>query len=162
MYFTPEYASVNDTNALDERIIANTTAVNQLVEKVDLVKKKADDASGAAAAANKAAVAAQTTADEAKAGLENKADKTEATADAAGLMSAADKSKLDGLSNYELPVVGEGYKKDLYKIAIDVNGRVKEPEAVVADDIYNLGIPKMTAIETSTIEGYFAETTVTA
>lgn len=162
VYFTPEYASVNDTNALDERIIANTTAVNQLVEKVDLVKKKADDASGAAAAANKAAVAAQTTADEAKAGLENKADKTEATADAAGLMSAADKSKLDGLSNYELPVVGEGYKKDLYKIAIDVNGRVKEPEAVVADDIYNLGIPKMTAIETSTIEGYFAETTVTA
>lgn len=162
VYFTPKYASTNDVSALDGRITANTTAVSQLTGKVDLVEKKADDASGAATAANKAAVAAQTAADEAKTGLENKADKSEATADAAGLMSAADKSKLDGLSNYVLPEIGQVYKKDLYKIAIDVNGRVTEIEAVTSADIYHLGIPEMTAIEPGKIEDYFAESTVTA
>lgn len=161
-YVTPSYASTDDVNALDGRITTNTTAVSQLTEKVGLVEKKADDASGAAAAANKAAVAAQTAADEAKAGLENKADKAPATADAAGLMSAADKSKLDGLSNYVLPEIGQVHTKDLYKIAIDVNGRVTEIEAVTSADIYNLGIPEMTAIKPNTIEDYFAESTVTA
>lgn len=160
-YVTPNYASTDDTNALDGRITANTTAVDQLTEKVGLVEKKANDTSGAAAAANKAAVAAQTTANEAKAGLENKADKTEATADAAGLMSAADKSKLDGLSN-ELPNVGAGVEKGLYKIATDAKGRVTKTEGVTSADIYYLGIPKMTAIEPKTIEDYFVESTVTA
>lgn len=162
VYFTPEYASTNDVNSLDGRITANTTAVSQLTEKVSLVEKKADDASGAAIAANKAAVAAQTAADEAKAGLENKANKAPATADAAGLMSAADKSKLDGLSNYVLPEIGQVHTKDLYKIAIDANGRVTEIETVTSADIYNLGIPEMTAIEPKTIENYFSESTVTA
>lgn len=157
-YVTPKYASTDDTNALDERI---TTAVNAAAaadEKAVNAAKKADDASGAAAAANRAAVAAQTTANEAKAGLENKADKTPATADAAGLMSAADKQKLDELSKD----VGVAVAKGLYKITTDAKGRVTETEAVTPEDIYSLGIPKMTAIEPSTIEGYFTEHTVTA
>lgn len=165
IYFTPEYASTYDVNALDERITttANTlgAAASDAEEKAVNAAKKADDASGAALAANQAAVAAQTTANEAKAGLENKADKAEATADAAGLMSAADKQKLDRLST-ELPDFGAEVAKGLYKIATDAKGRVKETEAVTKDDIYALGIPKMTAIETSTIEGYFTESTVTA
>lgn len=76
-------------------------------------------------------------------------------------MSAADKSKLDRLSE-ELPDFGSAVTKGLYKIATDAKGRVQETEAVTQDDIYALGIPKMTAIEPSTIEGYFAEPTVTA
>lgn len=164
-YVTPNYASKDDANALDERITTTATtlgaAASDAEEKAVNAAKKADDAFGAAAAANQAAVAAQRTADEAKAGLENKAGKDEATADAAGLMSAADKSKLDRLSE-ELPDFGAEVAKGLYKIATDAKGRVKETEAVTQDDIYALGIPKMTAIETSTIEGYFAEPTVTA
>lgn len=161
VYFTPKYASTDDVNALDERITTATNAAAAADEKAVNAAKKADDASGAAAAANQAAVAAQTTANEAKAGLENKADKTPATADAAGLMSAADKQKLDGLSN-ELPDVGAVVTKGLYKIATDAKGRVIETEVVSSADIYSLGIPEMTAIEPSTIEGYFAEPTVTA
>lgn len=165
IYFTPEYASTYDVNALDERITTTATTLNNAAAAIDKkavnAAKKADDASGAAAAANRAAVAAQATADEAKAGLENKAGKAEATADAAGLMSAADKQKLDRLST-ELPDFGVEVAKGLYKIATDAKGRVKETEAVTNDDIYALGIPKMTAIETSTIEGYFTESTVTA
>ena len=161
-YVTPSYASTDDVNALDGRITTAANAAAAADEKAVNAAKKADDASGAAAAANKAAVAAQTAADEAKAGLENKADKAPATADAAGLMSAADKSKLDGLSNYVLPEIGQVHTKGLYKIAIDVNGRVTEIEAVTSADIYNLGIPEMTAIEPNTIEDYFAESTVTA
>ena len=160
-YVTPNYASTDDTNALDQEITLAANAATAANEKAVNAAKKADDASGAAAAANRAAVAAQAAADEAKAGLENKADKTEATANAAGLMSAADKSKLDRLRE-ELPDFGAEVAKGLYKIATDAKGRVKETEAVTQDDIYNLGIPKMTAIETSTIEGYFAEPTVTA
>lgn len=162
VYFTPEYASTYDANALNERITTTATtlgvAAYDAEEKAVNAARKADDASGAAAAANQAAVAAQRTADEAKAGLENKASKAEATADAAGLMSAADKSKLDELSKDVGAVVAKG----LYKIATDAKGRVIETEAVAPADIYSLGIPEMTAIETSTIEGYFAEPTVTA
>lgn len=161
-YVTPNYASIDDANALDKRITTAAEAAAAADEKAVNAAKKADDASGAAAAANKAAVAAQTTANEAKTGLENKADKIEATADAAGLMSAADKSKLDGLSNYVLPDDFTKHDLDLYKIATDVNGRVRAVEAVTKTDIYNMGIPEMTAIETGTIEGYFAESTVTA
>ena len=160
-YVTPNYASADDTNALDQKITLAAKAATAANEKAVNAAKKADDAYGAAASANQAAVAAQAAADEAKAGLENKASKDEATADAAGLMSAADKSKLDGLSN-ELPDFGAEVAKGLYKIATDAKGRVRETEAVTQDDIYALGIPKMTAIETSTIEGYFTESTVTA
>lgn len=160
-YVTPNYASTDDTNALDQKITIAANAAAAANEKAVNAAKKADDASGAAAAANQAAVAAQRTADEAKAGLENKAGKTEATADAAGLMSAADKSKLDRLRE-ELPDFGAEVAKGLYKIATDAKGRVKETEAVTKNDIYALGIPEMTAIEPSTIEGYFAEPTVTA
>lgn len=157
-YVEPNYASTDDTNALDQKITIAANAATAANEKAVNATKKADDASGAAAAANRAAVAAQTTANEAKAGLENKADKAPATADAAGLMSAADKSKLDELSKDVGAVVAKG----LYKIATDAKGRVIETEAVSPADIYSLGIPEMTAIETSTIEGYFTEPTVTA
>lgn len=160
-YVTPNYASTDDTNALDQKITIAANAAAAADEKAVNAAKKADDASGAAAAANRAAVAAQTTADEAKAGLENKAGKAEATADAAGLMSAADKQKLDRLRE-ELPDFGSAVTKGLYKIATDAKGRVQETEAVTQEDIYSLGIPKMTAIETSTIERYFTEPTVTA
>lgn len=161
VYFTPKYASIDDTNLLDEKITIAANAATAANEKAVNAAKKADDASGAAAAANQAAVAAQRTADEAKAGLENKAGKDEATADAAGLMSAADKQKLDGLNNYVLPEVGTAVGKGFYKIATDAYGRVIETDVVTASDIYSL-IPQMEAIETSTIEGYFAEPTVTA
>ena len=160
-YVTPNYASADDTNALDQKITLAAKAATAANEKAVNAAKKADDASGAAVAANRAAVAAQTAADEAKAGLENKASKDEATADVAGLMSAADKSKLDRLSE-ELPDVGVAVAKGLYKIKTDAKGRVEETEEVTPDDIYSLGIPKMTAIETSTIEGYFTEPIVTA
>lgn len=161
-YVTPDYATTTVTNNLSQQLTVTAKAATAANEKAENAAKAAKDASGAAAAANKAAVAAQTAADEAKAGLDNKADKTEATADAAGLMSAADKSKLDGLSNYVLPKIGDTHTKDLYKIAIDVNGRVTEIETVKAADIYALGIPEMTAIDPATIEGYFTEATVTA
>lgn len=157
-YVEPKYASTDDTNALDQKITIAANAAAAANEKAVNAAKKADDASGAAAAANQAAVAAQAAADEAKAGLENKAGKTEATADAAGLMSAADKSKLDELSKDVGAVVAKG----LYKIATDAKGRVIETEEVAPADIYSLGIPEMTAIEPNTIEGYFAEPTVTA
>ena len=161
-YVTPNYASADDTNALDQKITLAAKAATAANEKAVNAAKKADDASGAAAAANQAAVAAQTTANEAKAGLENKVNKDDlATTNTSGLMSAADKSKLDRLSE-ELPDVGVAVTKGLYKIKTDAKGRVRETEAVTQDDIYALGIPKMTAIETSTIEGYFAEPTVTA
>lgn len=160
-YVTPNYASTDDTNALDQKITIAANAAATANEKAVNAAKKADDASGAAAAANRAAAAAQATADEAKAGLENKADKTPATADAAGLMSAADKQKLDRLST-ELPDIGVAVTKGLYKITTDAKGRVTETEAVTQDDIYSLGIPQMIAIEPSTIESYFTEPTVTA
>ena len=158
IYVTPNYASTDDTNALDQKITIAAKAAAAANEKAVNAAKKADDASGAAAAANQAAIAAQRTADEAKAGLENKAGKDEATADAAGLMSAADKSKLDELSKDVGAVVAKG----LYKIATDAKGRVIETEVVSPADIYSLGIPEMTAIEPSTIESYFTEPTVTA
>ena len=165
VYFIPDYASTDDVNALDERITTTATtlgaAASDAEKKAVNAAKKADDASGAAAAANRAAVAAQTTANEAKAGLENKAGKAEATANAAGLMSAADKQKLDGLNNYVLPEVGTAVGKGFYKIATDAYGRVIETDVVTASDIYSL-IPQMEAIEPSIIEGYFAEPTVTA
>lgn len=161
VYVTPNYSTPDDVNALDEKITIAANAVVAANEKAVNAAKKADDASGAAAAANRAAVAAQATANEAKVGLENKADKSPATADAAGLMSAADKKNLDRLSN-EFTDIGSAVTKGLYKIATDAKGRVTETEAVSPEDIYSLGIPKMTAIEPSTIESYFSESTVTA
>lgn len=160
-YVDPNYASTDAVNTLNQSltIVANSAVAAN--ENAVNAAKKADDASGAAAAANQAAVAAQTTANEAKAGLENKADKTPATANAAGLMSAADKSKLDRLSE-ELPDFGAAVTKGLYKIATDAKGRVQETEAVTKDDIYALGIPEMSAIDNATIEGYFTESEVTA
>lgn len=157
-YVEPKYVSTDDANALDQKITIVANAAAAANEKVVNAARKADDAYGAAAAAKQAAVAAQTTANEAKAGLENKADKTPATADAAGLMSAADKSKLDELSKDVGAVVAKG----LYKIATDAKGRVIETEAVSPADIYSLGIPEMSAIEPIIIEGYFTEPTVTA
>lgn len=159
-YVDPNYASTDDTNALDQKITITANTAGAANEKAVNAAKKADDASGAAKAANQAAVAAQTTANEAKAGLENKADKTPATANAAGLMSAADKQKLDGLNNYELPEVGTAVEKGFYKIATDAYGRVIETDIVTASDIYSL-IPQMEPIDNATIESYFIEPEVT-
>ena len=163
-YVDPNYASTDDVNALDERITTTAAtlgaAASDAEKKAVNAAKKADDAFGAAAAANQAAIAAQTTANEAKAGLENKADKTPATANAAGLMSATDKQKLDGLNNYVLPEVGTAVEKGFYKIATDAYGRVIETDVVTASDIYSL-IPQMEAIDNATIEGYFTESDVT-
>lgn len=161
VYVTPNYATSNDVNTLSGQISANSAAivtVNKNAEDAAILARKVSDR---VESVQIEAEAAQTTANEAKAGLENKADKTEATADAAGLMSAADKSKLDGLSN-ELPNVGSAVTKGLYKIATDAKGRVIETEAVTSADIYSLGIPEMVAIDNATIEGYFTESEVTA
>lgn len=63
-----------------------------------------------------------------------------ATASTPGAMSAADKTKLDGLNNYthhSFTAHGSG----LYKITVNENGHVTAAEAVTKGDITNLGIP---------------------
>lgn len=65
-YVTPNYASADDANALDQKITLAAKAATAANEKAVNAAKKADDAFGAATAANRAAVAAQAAADEAK------------------------------------------------------------------------------------------------
>lgn len=69
-----------------------------------------------------------------------------ATTAAAGLMSAADKTKLDGIeegaNNYTHPTSAAGAKASgLYKITTDANGHVTAASAVAKADITALGIP---------------------
>lgn len=69
-----------------------------------------------------------------------------ATTGAAGLMSASDKSKLDGIAtnanNYVHPTSAAGAKASgLYKITTDANGHVTAATAVAKADITALGIP---------------------
>lgn len=71
---------------------------------------------------------------------------TYATTAAAGLMSAADKTKLDGIeegaNNYTHPTSAAGAKASgLYKITTDANGHVTAASAVAKADITALGIP---------------------
>lgn len=161
VYVTPNYATSDEVNTLSGRITANSTAVataNKTAEDAVTLARQANEAAGTAQAA---AEAAQTTANEAKAGLENKVNKDDlATTDASGLMSAADKQKLDGLNNYVLPEVGTAVEKGFYKIATDAYGRVIETDAVTSTDIYQL-IPQMEAIGDDAIINLFTNSAVT-
>ncbi len=70
----------------------------------------------------------------------------DATQSAHGLMTAADKKKLDGVdenaNNYTHPASAAGAKTSgLYKIATDANGHVIGATAVAKGDITALGIP---------------------
>lgn len=65
---------------------------------------------------------------------------TPATASAAGLMSATDKQKLDGLQNYTHPA-HTAQASGLYKITVDAQGHVSDATAVAKSDITELGIP---------------------
>ena len=65
---------------------------------------------------------------------------TPATASAAGLMSATDKQKLDGLQNYNHPA-HTAKASGLYKITVDAQGHVSDATAVAKSDITALGIP---------------------
>lgn len=159
-YVDPNYATLDVVNELSGKVTANSTAiatVNKNAEDAVTLARQANDAAGTAQAA---AEAAQTTANKAKEGLESKASKDVATADTAGLMSAADKQKLDGLSNYVLPEVGTAVAKGFYKIATDAYGRVIETDAVTSTDIYQL-IPQMEAIGDDAIINLFTNSTVT-
>lgn len=68
----------------------------------------------------------------------------EATTDAAGLMSAADKTKLDGIApnanNYTHPSYTP-QASGLYKVTVDATGHVSAVAAVEKGDITALGIP---------------------
>lgn len=162
VYVTPNYATSDEVNTLLGRVAANSTAiatVNKNAGDAVTLARQANDAAGTAQAA---AQAAQTTANEAKTGLENKVNKDDlATTDASGLMSAADKQKLDGLNNYVLPEVGTAVEKGFYKIATDAYGRVIETDVVTASDIYSL-IPQMEAIGDDAIINLFTSSQVTA
>ena len=72
-------------------------------------------------------------------------DLQNASTTVAGLMSAADKSKLDGIAaganNYEHPTVSQAYASGLYKITTNDTGHVTAATAVVKTDITALGIP---------------------
>lgn len=69
-----------------------------------------------------------------------------ATTEANGLMSAADKTKLDGIAdganNYVHPASAAGAKASgFYKVAIDTQGHVTAAVEVAKNDITALGIP---------------------
>lgn len=71
---------------------------------------------------------------------------SDATQSAHGLMTAADKKKLDGVAenanNYTHPASAAGAKASgLYKITTDANGHVTGATAVAKKDITALGIP---------------------
>ena len=67
-----------------------------------------------------------------------------ATTSAAGAMSAADKTKLDGIAeganNYTHPT-HDAHESGLYKITVDGRGHVTDATAVQKSDITGLGIP---------------------
>lgn len=70
----------------------------------------------------------------------------DATGSASGLMSAADKTKLDGIAdganNYTHPASEAGaLESDIYKITTDANGHVTAATPVSKGDITALGIP---------------------
>lgn len=67
-----------------------------------------------------------------------------ATTSVAGLMSAADKTKLNGIATgankYAHPTYTER-SSGLYKITVDATGHISEVTAVTKEDITDLGIP---------------------
>lgn len=67
-----------------------------------------------------------------------------ATTSAAGLMSASDKSKLDGITAGANKYTHPGYTAKaagLYKVTVDATGHVSAATAVAKSDITGLGIP---------------------
>ena len=67
-----------------------------------------------------------------------------ATTSAAGLMSAADKTKLDGIASGANKYTHPSYTQrssGLYKITVDSSGHVSSVASVTKTDITNLGIP---------------------
>ena len=67
-----------------------------------------------------------------------------ATTSAAGLMSASDKSKLDGIASGANAYTHPSYTaktSGLYKVTVDSTGHVSATSAVVKSDITDLGIP---------------------
>ena len=78
---------------------------------------------------------------------------TEASESAAGLMSAADKTKLNGIANnannYTHPSSAAGaLTSGLYKVTTDGSGHVVAGTAVTKTDITNLGIPAQDTVYT--------------
>lgn len=79
-----------------------------------------------------------------------------ATASTAGAMSAADKTKLDGIAEgankYTHPA-HTAHESGLYKVTVDAQGHVSDAEAVTKTDITGLGIPAQdTTYEKATAE----------
>lgn len=76
-----------------------------------------------------------------------------ATTSAAGLMSAADKTKLDGVAeganNYTHPSYTPYSTSNLYKIKVDTKGHVSSATAVKLADITGLGIPSTSAMNSA-------------
>lgn len=96
-----------------------------------------------------------------KEALDKKAGTEVASESSNGLMSAADKEKLEGIdpgaNKYVPPVSPAGAKSlKLYKVATNSNGMVTEAEEVVKTDITALGIP---AANTDTTYEVFTSTT---
>lgn len=79
-----------------------------------------------------------------------------ATASTPGAMSAADKTKLDGIAeganNYTHPAQ-TAHESGLYKVTVDAQGHVSDAEAVTKTDITGLGIPAQDTTYTDVTAG---------
>ena len=78
----------------------------------------------------------------------------EATTTANGLMTAVDKTKLDGIASGANKYVHPTYPEKglgLYKVQVDVNGHIKSAVAIGKDDITALGIPGQDTNTTYTV-----------
>lgn len=78
----------------------------------------------------------------------------DATTSAHGLMTAADKTKLDGIAVGATKYVHPTYPEKglgLYKVQVDVNGHIKSAVAIGKDDITALGIPGQDTNTTYTV-----------
>jgi hypothetical protein len=85
----------------------------------------------------------------------------EVTTTANGLMTAADKTKLDGIASGATKYVHPTYPEKglgLYKIQVDVNGHIKSAVAIGKDDITALGIPGQDTTYTVGTESYSGTT----
>lgn len=78
----------------------------------------------------------------------------EVTTTANGLMTAADKTKLDGIAVGATKYIHPTYPEKglgLYKVQVDVNGHIKSAVAIGKDDITALGIPGQDTNTTYTV-----------
>ena len=87
--------------------------------------------------------------------LDSKASKDLATADSAGLMSPAEKKKLQGISAganlYYHPEYESASALGFYKVGIDTLGHVFNKQAITKEDITGLGIPESDTNTTYTL-----------